>query len=457
MEVADKTSSTFGSQSFVKVGRLMGGANMDECFASSGDEAEDEHCLAHYADVDSRDSRPMESSSGSFNYTQSGGGSPCHSSHEGHEEDKALNPGHISGNFHLALGCPSVNGSGDHDDVANDTRRPVESVCPGQVVREDGVGPDYLWMRVSGSEREVHDEMGMLAPPEEKGAEHGCAFCSERWTAVMVFFQAVKKSAEQGWQNFENRVLKAADKVPQASVRHWLARLIVCIVLGVFLGGGAVYFTLGNDSRLHEEGGGNRAPPVNGWGFQNNGGWSAQGRGRGNFNSAYAAGKTCGVPGTLPCENYSPRDPGVSEGFTTGRVQEAAAAARPILLEEIKDMLAASGKDGGLSAEQLLRLWTSKHFGEEMSSNDSDDFYKIEDDGADHHGSRGAHGAKCNNVGGEKRSHIPKEGPTPMFAMPSQYKDRWTWRESGGGADFAGARKAYPSRDFHRGVWGFEL
>ncbi|CAM9516907.1 unnamed protein product [Choristocarpus tenellus] len=375
----DGIASSFGSQSFVKVGRLMGVSNMTESFASSGSEAEDDHVACNLTATASLGA--SEEMSGSFDQE-----STLHPL-KGEEPNREVTPLCVNEDYN-DMEVSEIFGDPLFDPMGDDTSQRDTKQVEGQKDQQGAIAPEFhaSWLRASDVHSEGrNDESATVAnvAPDEGT----CTECDSS-----KFLKQVALSVVQAW----TAIIKAADDVPQAPVRLWLARLLCCLLIGAFMGGGVVYVCMRGVSQSPKVLEQDWAGAPNTWKKESQGrtqSWSGTDfRGSTSFKGPQGGVEAC-IAGGMTWEECV-GDVG-TEDSTAERTRDSASSAHPVLLEEIKEMLAASGKDGGLSAEQLLRLWTTKRFNEEPNETGrSDD-------------PRG-----CNECG---INGIPRDGPTPFF------------------------------------------
>eukprot|EP00903_Cladosiphon_okamuranus_P016655 g15358.t1 len=140
-------------------------------------------------------------------------------------------------------------------------------------------------------------------------------------------------------------VVKAVDNVPQAPVRMWLIRIAGSLFIGAVLGGAAAYLALPRAMTMTSP-----ASPCDAGAADTTSPWWDTGRG---------SGAGAGEPGEGAEQSFGDR---LNKALFAARAGEA--AAQQVLLEEVRNILAATGKSGGISAEQILRQFNAKRFKE---------------------------------------------------------------------------------------------
>ncbi|CAB1100102.1 unnamed protein product [Ectocarpus sp. CCAP 1310/34] len=152
--------------------------------------------------------------------------------------------------------------------------------------------------------------------------------------AVKVHVDAGADACSRG----QKAAVKAVDSVPQAPVRVWLGRVALSIVVGIVLGSAATFCALrAATTKMGSVCAG--ADATSPW-------WSTGG-----------AGDSVGAGGAD--QSFGDR---LDKALFAARAGEA--AAQQGLLEDMRNILAATGESGGISAEQILRQFNAKRFKE---------------------------------------------------------------------------------------------
>ncbi|CAM9286215.1 unnamed protein product [Ectocarpus sp. 12 AP-2014] len=152
--------------------------------------------------------------------------------------------------------------------------------------------------------------------------------------AVKVQVEAGADACSRG----QKAAVKAVDSVPQAPVRVWLGRVALSIVVGIVLGSATTFCALrAATTKTGSVCAG--ADATSPW-------WSTGG-----------AGDSVGAGGAD--QSFGDR---LDKALFAARAGEA--AAQQGLLEDMRNILAATGESGGISAEQILRQFNAKRFKE---------------------------------------------------------------------------------------------
>ncbi|CAM9479221.1 unnamed protein product [Hapterophycus canaliculatus] len=170
------------------------------------------------------------------------------------------------------------------------------------------------------------------------GAEKAAALARVRLEGLARALKARVEAGTEACARGQEAVVKAVDSVPQAPVRVWLGRIAGSLVLGAILGGAVAFYAF--PKAISTGSAGAAADSTSPW-------WTTVGGGGGEP----------GAGGAEP--NFGDR---LNMALFAARAGEA--AAQQGLLEEVRNILAATGKGGGISAEQILRQFNAKRFKE---------------------------------------------------------------------------------------------
>ncbi|CAN0154891.1 unnamed protein product [Ectocarpus sp. 4 AP-2014] len=235
---------------------------------------------------------------------------------------------------------------GDTDDIKSEAAASADMDYDDSDAEEAG-GAAF------SSHRQRYSEAAAAAARARRAAAQALGGCGDRLVRgvgragalakarALEVGRAVKVQVEAGadaCSRGQKAAVKAVDSVPQAPVRVWLGRVALSIVVGIMLGSAATFCAL--RAATTETGsvcaGTDATSP---W-------WSTGG-----------AGDSVGAGGAD--QSFGDR---LDKALFAARAGEA--AAQQGLLEDMRNILAATGESGGISAEQILRQFNAKRFKE---------------------------------------------------------------------------------------------